>query len=165
MIELDVYSVLYSLLDRHRVILLKETHGERYLPIWIGSFESEAIVMRLQDTSIPRPMTHDLLLNTITELGGQLAYIVINDLNESTFYARLALQRGGRLQMLDARPSDAIALALRAAVPLYADESVMEKAAITVSPDIRKTQPGQDDQLGPFREFLSSLDIDDLGKQ
>lgn len=164
MIELNVFSVLYSLLDRHRVILLKETHGERYLPIWIGSFESEAIVMRLQDASVPRPMTHDLLVNVINELNGQLAYIVINDLSESTFYARLALQRNGRLQMVDSRPSDAIALALRAAVPMYADESVMDKAAITVSPDIRKGKGGQDDQLGLFREFLNSLDIDDLGK-
>ncbi|MHB9032137.1 MAG: bifunctional nuclease family protein [Anaerolineae bacterium] len=164
MIELDVYSVLYSLLDRHRIILLKETHGERYLPIWIGSFESEAIVMRLQDATVPRPMTHDLLLSVVTELGGQLAYILINDLNESTFYARLALQRNGRLQMIDCRPSDAIALALRASVPLYTDETVMDKAGIAVSTDLRKSPPNQDDQLGLFRDFLNSLDPDNLGK-
>lgn len=163
MIELDVYAVLYSLLGRHRIVLLKETHGERYLPIWIGNYESEAILMRLQEAVVPRPLTHDLLLSAITELGGQLAYIVINDLSDSTFFARLALQRGGRLQLVDSRPSDAIALALRASVPLYTDETVMDKAGISVSEDIRKTHSNLDDQLGLFRDFLKSIDPDKPG--
>ncbi|NLV74261.1 MAG: bifunctional nuclease family protein [Chloroflexi bacterium] len=159
MIELDIYSVLYSMLDRHRLVLLKETHGERYLPIWIGDFESEAIVMRLQNASVPRPLTHDLLLTAINELGGQLAYVVVNDFTESTYYARLALQKGGRLQMVDARPSDAMALALRAGVPLYADEGVMEKAAIAESAAI-PLSAGQDDSLQLFRDFFDTLDDD-----
>ena len=88
MIELNVYSVLYSLLARHRVVLLKETDGERYLPIWIGQYESEAIAMRLQGAAVPRPLTHDLLVNTINEMGGTIRHVVVNDLNNNTFFAR-----------------------------------------------------------------------------
>lgn len=160
-IELDVYSVFYSLLGRHRIVLLKETHGERFLPIWIGSFESEAIVMRLQESTVPRPLTHDLLVNVISELGGQLAYVMVNDLSENTFYARLAIQRGGRLQLVDSRPSDAIALALRASVPVYADEAVMEKAGISASPELRENPDSHEDQLGVYRDFLNSINLDD----
>ena len=137
MIELNVYSVLYSLLSRHRIVLLKEVAGERYLPIWIGVAESDAIATRLQANVIPRPLTHDLLLNIITDLHGTIQYIVLNDLNDNTFYARIAIEQDGELQLIDSRPSDAIALAVRALVPIYAEESVMEKAGILTSPDVR----------------------------
>lgn len=160
MIEMDVYSVFYSLLGRHRIVLLKETHGERFLPIWIGSFESEAIVMRLQEAAVPRPLTHDLLANTIGELGGQLAYVMVNDLSDNTFYARLAIQLGGRLHLVDSRPSDAIALALRASVPVYADETVMDKAGISTSPELRVNPVSHEDQLGVYRDFLNSINLD-----
>jgi uncharacterized protein len=162
-IELSVYSVLYSLLSRHRVVLLKETQGERYLPIWIGQNESEAIAMRLQGATVPRPLTHDLLANVITELGGAIQYVVVNDLNDGTFYARLAIEHGGELQLVDSRPSDAIALAVRTSVPIYIEESVMEKASIVVSPEIRISTAATKDQLDVFRDFVDTLDIDDLG--
>lgn len=163
MIELNVYSMLYSLLSRHRVVLLKESEGERYLPIWIGMFESEAIAMRLQGTAVPRPLTHDLLVNVVTEMGGVIQYVVINDLNDSTFYARLAIERGGELQLVDSRPSDAIALAVRTSVPIYVEESVMDKAGIVTSPEIRTISPTKPDQLDVFRDFLDTLDLKDLG--
>lgn len=160
MIELEVYSVLYSLLSRHRVVLLKETDGERFLPIWIGQHESEAIAMRLQGATVPRPLTHDLLTSMITELGGQLNYIVVSDLVNGTFYARLAIEQNSDIQLVDSRPSDAIALAVRAEVPLYAENEVLEKAGIVPSPDIRKPQEGADD-LDVFRDFVDKLNLDD----
>jgi hypothetical protein len=155
--------MLYSLLSRHRVVLLKESEGERYLPIWIGMFESEAIAMRLQGTAVPRPLTHDLLANVVTEMGGVIQYVVINDLNDSTFYARLAIEHGGELQLVDSRPSDAIALAVRTSVPIYVEESVMDKAGIVTSPEIRTSSATKPDQLDVFRDFLDTLDLKDLG--
>ncbi|MCD6519940.1 MAG: bifunctional nuclease family protein [Anaerolineae bacterium] len=168
MIEVSVYAVLYSLLSRHRIVLLKETHGERYLPIWIGQYESEAIAMRLQGASVPRPLTHDLLANVIAELGGAVQYIVVNDLHNNTFYARIAVVHDGELQLIDSRPSDAIALAVRTAVPIFVEESVMDKAGIVSSPDIRSAkeeeeQGEEEDNLDIFRDFVDTLDLDDLG--
>jgi hypothetical protein len=161
-IELSVYSVLYSLLSRHRIVLLKETRGERFLPIWIGTYESEAIAMRLQGSAVPRPLTHDLMVNVIVELGGIIQYVVVNDLSDSTFFARIAIERDGALQFVDSRPSDAIALAVRASVPIYAEEDVLEKAGIVSSPEIRLSAT-EEDHLDIFRDFVDSLDLDDLG--
>ena len=160
MIELTVHAVLYSLLSRHRVVLLKEKGEGRYLPIWIGAYESEAIAMRLQGASVPRPLTHDLLVNVIAEFGGVIEYVVVNDLSDNTFYARIAVQRDGEVQLVDSRPSDAIALAVRVSVPIYAEESVMDKAGIVASPEIRATAPAQEDQLDVFRDFVDTLDLD-----
>ena len=158
MIELNVYSVLYSLLSRYRVVLLKEAEGERYLPIWIGSHEAEAIAMKLQGASVPRPLTHDLLVNVVEELGSRVKYVIVNDLSDSTFYARIAVEREESLQLVDSRPSDAIALAVRTAVPIYAEESVMEKAGIVSSPGIRGNAATIEDKLDVFRDFLDTLD-------
>lgn len=163
MIELNVYAVLYSLLSRHRVVLLKEALGERFLPVWIGQSESEAIAMRLQRASVPRPLTHDLLTSVITELGGTLQHVLINDLVNSIFYARLAVYQGGITRLIDSRPSDAIALAVRAEAPIYADESVMDRAGILPSPDIRHAPPSESDDLDVFRDFVDNLDLDGLG--
>jgi bifunctional DNase/RNase len=163
-IGLDVYSVLYSLLSRHRIVLLKEMSGERFLPIWIGQHEAEAIAMRLQETSVPRPLTHDTLLNIIGELGGVIQHIVINDLNNGTFYARIAVEHDGELRLVDSRPSDAIALAVRALVPIYAEESVMAKAGIAPSPEIVAVMPQKDDDLDVFRDFVNTLGPDNMGE-
>lgn len=163
MIELSVYAILYSLLSRHRIVLLKETETERYLPIWIGHGEADAIAMRLQRSTVLRPLTHDLLASVITELGGNVQYIVVNDLNDNTFYARIAIERDGELQLVDSRPSDAIALAVRTSVPIYAEESVVEKAGIVSSPDIRTTATEEADDLDVFRDFVDTLNLDELG--
>lgn len=163
MLQLGVFSVLYSLLSRHRVVLLKEENGERYLPIWVGMYESEAIAMRLQGAAVPRPLTHDLLNSVITELGGTVQHIVINDLSDSTFYARIAVDHDGQSEMIDARPSDAIALALRASVPIFVEEDVMNKAGVTSSPEIRSISTEEEGKLDAFRDFVDSLDLDDLG--
>ena len=154
---------MYSLLSRHRIVLLKETETERYLPIWIGHGEADAIAMPLQRSTVLRPLTHDLLSNVITELGGDVQYIVVNDLNDNTFYARIAIERDGELQLVDSRPSDAIALAVRTSVPIYAEESVVEKAGIVSSPDIRTTTTEEADDLDVFRDFVDTLNLDELG--
>jgi uncharacterized protein len=167
MIELTIYSVLYSLLTRHRIILLKELEGGRFLPIWIGIAESDAIASHLQGTTIPRPLTHDLLLNVINELQGTVHYILVNDLADDTFYARIAVEHAGEIKMIDARPSDAIALAVRATVPIYAEENVLDRAGILKSSDIRgetHTDSSIDDELGVFRDFVDTLDLDKLGE-
>jgi bifunctional DNase/RNase len=162
-IELSVYSVLYSWLSRHRIVLLKEAHGERFLPIWIGQFEAEAIAIRLQGPAMPRPLTHDLLKNVIEELGGVVRYVVVNDLNSNTFYAGIAIDHDGEVELVDSRPSDAIALAVRVSVPIYAEESVLDKAGIEHAPDVRGAPAESADSLDVFRDFVDTLDLDDLG--
>jgi len=160
--EIRVYSVMYSLLSNHRVILLKEIHGERFLPIWIGHHEWEAIRLRLQGIRMQRPLTHDLLKNVIVELGGELQYVVVNALRNNTFYAKMAVEQDGQMRLIDSRPSDAIALALRASVPIYVEEEVLEEAGILPSPEIRSHKE-QEDDLDVFRDFLDTLDLDDTG--
>ncbi len=160
---MSVHAVLYSLLSRHRIVLLKENDGNRYLPIWIGSNEAEAIAMRLQGGTVPRPLTHDLLANMISELGGEVQHIVVNDLRNNTFYAKIAIEQAKKPNLVDSRPSDAIALAVRIDVPIYAEEGVMEKAGIVPSPDIRKEIEGAaGEDLDVFRDFVDGLDLDDL---
>lgn len=161
MIELEIYSILYSLLSRHRVVLLKEKLGERYLPIWIGQHESEAIAMRLQGATVPRPMTHDLLNSTISELGGALQYVIVNDLSNGTFFAHLAVEHRGQMRLIDSRPSDAIALAVRAQVAIYAERQVLDKAGIAPSPDIRPSREADAENLDVFRDFIDNLDLGD----
>ncbi|MHB1318144.1 MAG: bifunctional nuclease family protein [Anaerolineae bacterium] len=161
MIELQVYSVLYSLLSRHRIVLLKEAHGERFLPIWIGQHESEAIAMHLQGATVPRPLTHDLVTSVISQLGGRLDYVLINDLVNGTFFARLAVDHTGGLTLIDSRPSDAIALAVRVDAAIYAEPDVLLKAGILPSPDIRVQHDEGLDGLDVFRDFLDTLNLDE----
>lgn len=158
-ISVNVYAVYYSLLNRHRVVLLKESQGPRFLPIWIGQSESEAIAMQLQGVKPPRPPTHDLLRTVITELGGAVEYIVITDLNQGVFRADLVLRHDGKQQILDVRPSDAIALAVRTDAPIYCEAAVLEEAGIVPAPDVRnKPKPAQDG-LDVFRDLFDSLDL------
>lgn len=162
MIELRVYSLLYSLLSRHRVIVLREANGERYLPIFIGTAESESIALKLQGARVARPLTHDLLVNVVQEMGGVLQYIVVSELTDNTFYARLAIERDGEVIMVDSRSSDAIALALRASAPIYAEPAVMDAAGIEESPELEVAGASHEDGLDVFRDFVDTLDVDDL---
>jgi len=162
MIEMSVYSVLYSLLSRHRVVVLRELEGERYLPIFIGTAESESIALKLQGQRISRPLTHDLLVNVIGEMGGNLRYVVVSELTDNTFYARLAIERDGEVMMVDSRSSDAIAVALRAPAPIYAEEAVLDAAGIVESPPLDIAGPGSDEGLDVFRDFIDTLDLDGL---
>lgn len=155
-------------MSHHRVVILKDLQAEeeRLLPIWIGSFEADAITIELQGQQVPRPLTHDLLKSTITALGATVSHVVVSDLDEGTFYARIVLLHNGQELEIDSRPSDAVALAVRARAPIYVEEAVLERAAISPSPDI-STGAEFDEAKGtdPFRDFVEGLDLDGLGEQ
>lgn len=163
MIETTIESIRVSLVTQHRVVILKEVDAERYLPIWIGPHEADAIALELQQVTVTRPLTHDLLRSVITELGATVTQIVVSDLKDDTFYARVIMDVGGRHAEVDSRPSDAIALAVRVKVPIFVEDSVMDKAGVSL--DGEGTGEGDEDKLSLFREFVNGLDMDDLGQQ
>lgn len=179
MIEMAIDSIRVSVTNHQRVVILKDKAYDRYLPIWIGPSEADAIAVKLQDVSVPRPLTHDLLCSVISALGASVIQIVVCDLKNDTFYARIHLQVNGKSLEIDARPSDAMALAVRVSAPIYVDESVMEKAGILLDKETGKATPqaqkaaegGEkpvDDEelkrLSAFREFVQGLNLEDLDK-
>ena len=130
MLEMSIDSIRVSPMNYQRVVILKEKDSDRYLPIWIGPAEADAIAVKLQDLSVPRPLTHDLLRTVIDTLGASVKHILVSDLQNDTFYAKITLQTNGTATEIDCRPSDAVALAVRVQVPIYVDESVLDKAGI-----------------------------------
>lgn len=175
MLEMSIESVRVSLMNYQRVVILKEKNADRYLPIWIGPAEADAIAVQLQEVPVARPLTHDLLRSIIQELGANVLSIVINDLNNDTFYARIVLDVSGRHVEIDSRPSDAIALAVRVNVQIYAEDAVLEKAGITLDPATGKFQAARSPedyvgkvdeeelrQMSAFKDFINSLDLDDF---
>lgn len=174
MVEMAVESVRINLATQQRVVILKSTEQERYLFIWIAHPEAYAIAVELQGTASPRPLTHDLLKNIILELGANIVSTVISDLKDDIYYARIILDAAGRHVEVDSRPSDAIALAVRAKTPIYVEESILEHAGVTLeqseeqSPSKTK-QSAHDEQeadnLDAYRDFINSLDVlDEFGK-
>ncbi len=169
MIEVTIDSVRVSLMSQHRLVVLKDLEAPRFLPIWIGPFEADAITIELQGVEVARPLTHDLLKATILKLGAEIESVAITDLRSDTFYALISLTVNGRRLEIDSRPSDAIALAVRARVPVYVSEEVMEQAAITPERDLEAEggEPGPDEGTAAeppeaFREFLEGLDLSGL---
>ncbi len=163
MIEVKIESIRASLISEHRIVILKDTGSERLLPIWIGRCEAEAIAIRLQNIETPRPLTHDLLNNAIAEMGGEISHITVNDLRDNTFYAQISVNMNGRSITIDSRPSDAIALAVRANATIFVEEHVMATASIVPEADV--TKGTDDEELAVFRDFINSLDLDDLPLQ
>lgn len=161
MVEVEIDSIRVSLMSEHRVVVLKTLEQELYLPIWIGPYEAEAIAIRLKGVDISRPLTHDLLNNVIGEMGGDISHILVNDLRDDTFYAVISVEVNGRLLEIDSRPSDAIALAVRAGARIFVDEGVLEQASITPEEDIAEAD-GEQEDLSAFRDFVEGLDLDDL---
>jgi bifunctional DNase/RNase len=147
----------------HRVILLREIESERQLPIWIGPFETDAIVVELQKVETARPLTHDLLKTVIEELGGNVSHILVNALVDDHFTARVFIDQNGDLQEIDSRPSDAIALAVRVQVPIFVANEVMDEAGITQEEEILSAEAAEssDEELDVFRDFLDTLDLED----
>lgn len=161
MIEVKLETIQVSLVSSHRIVVLKDAATERYLPIWVGPCEAEAISVGAKGVEVLRPLTHDLIVNVMDALDAELLYIFVNDLADNTFYATLVLSTDATEVEVDARPSDAIAVAVRLGVPIYVAESVMEEAGVTPENDILALGEGADEEsLGVFRDFLSSLDID-----
>ncbi len=130
MVEVHIDSIRVSLVSPQRVVLLKENEGERYLPIWIGPYEAEAIQYALHEVEVARPLTHDLLKNILQKLGARVLRVEVVDLRENVFYGNIVLEHGGRILEIDSRPSDALALAVRVHVPIYVAEHVLEAAGI-----------------------------------
>lgn len=172
MIEVVIDSIRISLVSQHRIVLLREVDSERQLPIWIGPCEADAITIELQDVKVARPMTQDLLRNVIAELGGTVSHVLIKELNESVFHARLFISVEGEREPreIDCRPSDAIALAVRVKVPIFIAEEVMDAAGVEPEPDLQELhdeeeageEAGEVGRLDAFSDFLDTLDFDDL---
>lgn len=145
-----VESVRVHMLSSQHVVILREADTERYLPIWIGSWEAQSIAMRLQGVEAERPLTHDLLTTILTDLGASVRHIIVSDLADETFRARIVLVQGGDDYEIDARPSDAIALAVRTAAPIFATEAVLDRAGVIPEAD-------EEEKLSVFRDFVNSL--------
>jgi uncharacterized protein len=135
LVEMVIESVRVHMLSNRHVVILKDTDGDRYLPIWIGAWEASAIAMRLQGLTAERPLTHDLFAAALERLGVRVTRVVISELADETYHARLHLERDGVQVEVDSRPSDALALAVRAEVQIFADEEVLAQAALTADPD------------------------------
>jgi bifunctional DNase/RNase len=151
--EVVVESVRVHMLSSQHVVLLKQTERERYLPIWIGPWEANAIATRLQGVTPERPLTHDLFAAALDELGVKVRKVIISSLAEETFHATIELELAGKTYAIDARPSDALALAVRTGVRIFASTEVLDRAG--VEPD-----SSVDEKLEVFREFVNSLDVD-----
>ncbi len=164
MIRVTVDSIKVSLISNHRVVVLKDQNTERYLPIWIGPFEADAITIGMQSIEMSRPLTHDLLKSLIDGVEASVSHILVSDLRDDTFYARIVIEFNGQPLEIDSRPSDAIALAVRAKAPIYVAESVMERAGIMPSKDSESLTAEEEERLAPFRDFVDGLDLDDLDK-
>lgn len=169
MIRVTVDSIRVSLLTQHRVVVLREGDTNRYLPIWIGPFEADAIAMAIQGHEPPRPLTHDLLKSMVSDLGGTVSHILVNDIHDNTFFAQIVIEQYGRSVEVDARPSDAIALAVRTDVPIFVATSVLDQAGVyfdedepTMQAPMSEESEGEtnDESLSLFRDFINTLDLD-----
>lgn len=171
LIEMVVESVRVHMLSSRHVVILKETGRDRYLPIWIGPWEASSIAMRLQGLTPERPLTHDLFANALEALDARVTRVVISDLADETFHARLFLEREGHIGEVDARPSDALALAVRVGAPIFAAPSVLDQAGLGADGGLGEDEgrgglletTGEqivDPRLDVFRDFVNSLDVD-----
>ncbi len=158
MIDVTVSGVILEPQSQAPIVLLKDAEDRRALLIWVGEFEANAIAMALENIRAPRPLTHDLLMSISVALGAKLVEVRISDMRESTFFAELEFEVGGARQVVDARPSDAIALALRAGAPVKAAERVMEAASVPIS------SASDEDESEQFRKFLENVKPSDFGK-
>jgi len=159
-IEMVIDSIRVSLMNYQRVVILKERQGERFLPCWIGPAEADAIAVKMQDTSVPRPLTHDLLCNVASIAGLKIKSAIINKLEKDTFYAKLVLASRDRSYEVDCRPSDALAVALRVGAPIFANEKVLAKAAIHLEEETGKLigpRKDESDKLGIFSESAQDV--------
>jgi len=180
MIEMVVDSIRVSLMNYQRVVMLKEKTTDRYLPIWIGPAEADAIAVKLQGVSVPRPMTHDLMQSIVDVLGASVNSVVVSDLRDDTFFAKIILNMDGGQMEVDSRPSDAIAMAVRVEAPIYAEDVVLEKAGIVLDKetgkpvgepmDIDRTagKPVSEEEMkkmSAFYDFINTLDMEDFDKR
>ncbi len=154
--EMQVHGVNLDVMTNQPVVILKDAEAKRFLPIWIGQFEATSILMELQGVKSTRPLTHDLLRSAFEAVQTKVLKVVINDIQDGTFYARIYLENGTNNQFdLDARPSDAIALAVRVNAPIFAVDSVVDKASVM-------SDEGEDDEVERFKEFIETVNPEDF---
>lgn len=169
MVEVVIDSIRVSLMSQQRIVILRELNAERYLPIWIGVYEADSITIALQEVEVARPLTHDLVKNIFQSLNARVLRVEVTALRDDTFYGNIVAEVDGRTLNIDSRPSDALALAVRAHVPILVARAVMDVAGITPEEDIQEEQeeapteevePGAE-RLSVFEDFLEKLNIDD----
>ena len=175
MLELEIESIRVRQETQQRAVVLKVKDSDLYLPIFIGQFEVEAIRFKLMGVEVQRPMTHDLLGSVIGDLGGSIHSIVVSELKNDTFFAKIVIDSNGTLIEIDARPSDALALAVRSEAPIYAEDEVVEKAGVSLDFE-KQDSSGEEDEgkqvneeelegLSAFTDFIDSLALEDIGNQ
>ncbi len=177
MVEVVIDSVRVSLTNQHRIIILREVNQERYLPIWIGPYEAEAITISLQEIELARPQTHDLLRNLMKSLDARLIRVEVIDLQDDVYFGNLVLEANGNIINVDSRPSDALALAVRLHVPILVASEILDSAGIVPEKDIQnetgeqtddsssiKDDPSSKDRLSIFEDFLDHLEPGKTGK-
>lgn len=175
MIEVVIDSVRVSLTNQQRIVVLREVNADRYLPIWIGPYEAESITIALQEIEVARPQTHDLVKNLLNTLNARLLRVEVVALRDDVFFGSLIIDYNGQTLDIDTRPSDALALAVRAHVPILVAREVMDTAGIIPEQEIQASEPpasataaaeGEeietDERLSVFKDFLKNIDIDDL---
>ena len=165
--RMDIYGVSFDLVGKQPIVLLKTAEGNKFLPIWIGHPEAAAILMRIQGATTPRPMTHDLVSDILGKLDAEIIQVTVTELRDNTFYASITVQQNGSELEIDSRPSDAIALAVRAEAPIYAADEVIEESGIEFEgeegppEDVSTMSPEQQSQLKEqFKEFLENVTPD-----
>ncbi len=160
MYEMVIYGVSFDLVGKQPIVLLKTADGNKFLPIWIGHPEAAAILMKLQGATTPRPMTHDLVTEMLGELGAEVVRITVTELKENTFYASITVQQNGSEIEIDSRPSDAIALAVRADAPIFAAEDVIEESAI----EFEGEDVNEEEIVTEFKQFLDQVTPDEFAE-
>ena len=175
MLELEIESIRVRQETQQRAVVLKVKDSDLYLPIFVGQFEVEAIRFKLMEVEVQRPMTHDLLGSVIGDLGGTIHSIVLSELKDDTFFAKIVIDTNGTLIEIDARPSDALALAVRSEAPIYAEDEVVEKAGVSldVEPENSNLEESEEklvneeelEGLSAFTDFIDSLDLEDIGNE
>jgi uncharacterized protein len=157
--EMVIYGVSFDLVGKQPIVLLKTADGNKFLPIWIGHPEAAAILMKLQSQAPPRPMTHDLFTDMLDQLGAHVTRITVTELRENTFYAQITVQQDGSEILIDSRPSDAIALAIRADAPIFADDKVIEESAIEFEGE-EVSDEEIEEKVTEFKQFLDQVTPD-----
>ncbi|MHB8572154.1 MAG: bifunctional nuclease family protein [Candidatus Dormibacteria bacterium] len=160
LIEVQVDSIRVHMPTSQHVVILKDRSRDRFLPIWIGSYEANAIALRITGITPDRPITHDLMVTILGEMEAVLQQVIVTSLANEVFFARLVFQQGGREFDVDARPSDAIALAVRMEAPIYVSEEVFDRAGVLPESEGEGVE-GEED-MSVFREFVNSMDLPDL---
>ena len=174
--ELSIDSIRVSLSNYQRVIILKLKSKEMFIPIWVGPSEADAIAIKLQKVSLPRPLTHDLVISLLESLSISIEYVLIESMKDETFFAKIAIKNNDKIVMIDSRASDAIALAVRVTCPIYANDDVVEKVSVTLdhkNETVNKKNKATNESnlsddnnktdISQFADFIDTLDLESLG--